>query len=273
MRQWHPLLSLLRHQDYVEVIDQLATPSLHPLFAKTALLVTDYSSVAFEIAYIEKPVIYYQFDAEQFYGGGHLGFAGYFDFARDGFGPICETEVNLFRCLKASLSGNEPSHISPSGDVQHFLIGMANAAIARMRASWNWMRPWKMPMAASHTRRRQPTTLPRVARAIALNRSGGTSRQFCDVETNDSYGRLRFVFERRTLHLGNSMRNGLVVKRFNYYAKPERCVLLTTATSIGMPLKQPPLHRYAAQGSSQGQLYIAPKASSRRRSPRRTAPR
>ena len=92
MRRSHPLLRPSRHRDYVEVIDQLAEPSLQPLFAKTALLVTDYSSVAFEIAYIEKPVIYYQFDAEQFYGGGHLGFGGYFDFARDGFGPVCETE-------------------------------------------------------------------------------------------------------------------------------------------------------------------------------------
>ena len=95
-----PFAEVFEPPDYVEVIDQLATPSLHPLFAKTALLVTDYSSVAFELAYIEKPVIYYQFDAEQFYDGGHLGFAGYFDFARDGFGPVCETEVNLLSCVK-----------------------------------------------------------------------------------------------------------------------------------------------------------------------------
>ncbi len=95
-----PFAEAFAPPDYVEVIDQLATPSLHPLFAKTALLVTDYSSVAFEIAYIEKPVIYYQFDAEQFYDGGHLGFAGYFDFARDGFGPVCETEDDLLSCVK-----------------------------------------------------------------------------------------------------------------------------------------------------------------------------
>ena len=93
-----PFADAFAPPDYVEVIDQLAEPSLHPLFAKTALLVTDYSSVAFEIAYIEKPVIYYQFDAEQFYDGGHLGFGGYFDFARDGFGPVCETEA---RCSAA----------------------------------------------------------------------------------------------------------------------------------------------------------------------------
>ena len=68
--------------------------------------------MAFEIAYIERPVIYYQFDAKQFYDGGHLGFAGYFDFAKDGFGPVCDTEDALLSSVKAALSGNEPSHFA-----------------------------------------------------------------------------------------------------------------------------------------------------------------
>ena len=107
-----PFAEAFAPPDYVEVIDQLAAPSLHPLFARTALLVTDYSSVAFEIAYIERPVIYYQFDAKQFYEGGHLGFAGYFDFAKDGFGPVCDTEDTLLSSVKAALSGNEHSRFA-----------------------------------------------------------------------------------------------------------------------------------------------------------------
>ena len=107
-----PFAEAFAPPDYVEVIDQLAAPSLHPLFARTALLVTDYSSVAFEIAYIERPVIYYQFDAKQFYEGGHLGFAGYFDFAKDGFGPVCNTEDTLLSSVKAALSGNEHSRFA-----------------------------------------------------------------------------------------------------------------------------------------------------------------
>ena len=34
-------------------------------------LVTDYSSLAFEMAYLERPVVYFQFDQERFFNGGH----------------------------------------------------------------------------------------------------------------------------------------------------------------------------------------------------------
>jgi CDP-glycerol glycerophosphotransferase len=45
-----------------------------PLFAEAGLLVTDYSSVAWDMLYIDKPVIFYQFDPERFAAarGGYL---------------------------------------------------------------------------------------------------------------------------------------------------------------------------------------------------------
>ena len=45
-----------------------------PLFAKAGLLITDYSSVAWDMLYIDKPVIFYQFDPERFAQarGGYL---------------------------------------------------------------------------------------------------------------------------------------------------------------------------------------------------------
>lgn len=51
-------------------------------------MITDFSSVAFEMAYLRRPVIYYHYDFEQFYGGDHNWRQGYYDYARDGFGPI-----------------------------------------------------------------------------------------------------------------------------------------------------------------------------------------
>ncbi len=65
-------------------------------FISCALMVTDYSSVAFDFAYLNKPVIYARFDEEEFYTGQKYGH-GYFDFEKDGFGPVCrdlETTVN-----------------------------------------------------------------------------------------------------------------------------------------------------------------------------------
>ncbi|MCM1160427.1 MAG: CDP-glycerol glycerophosphotransferase family protein [Roseburia sp.] len=58
-------------------------------FISCALMVTDYSSVAFDFAYLKKPVIYARFDEEQFYAGQKYGH-GYFDFEKDGFGPVCK---------------------------------------------------------------------------------------------------------------------------------------------------------------------------------------
>ncbi|WP_240691921.1 CDP-glycerol glycerophosphotransferase family protein [Arthrobacter sp. CAU 1506] len=48
--------------------------SVQYLLKQSALLVTDYSSVGFDFSFLDKPVIYYQFDRERFLGprGSHL---------------------------------------------------------------------------------------------------------------------------------------------------------------------------------------------------------
>lgn len=57
-------------------------------FQSNALLVTDFSSVAFDFAYLKKPVVYTQFDRDTFFEG-QVYDEGYFDYERDGFGPVC----------------------------------------------------------------------------------------------------------------------------------------------------------------------------------------
>lgn len=58
------------------------------IFAQSNLLVTDYSSTAFDFAYLGKPVVYCQFDKERFFSGKHTYTAGYFDYEKDGFGEV-----------------------------------------------------------------------------------------------------------------------------------------------------------------------------------------
>ena len=60
------------------------------IYAKSKLVVTDYSSAAFDFAYIRKPIIYTHFDKEEFFGGGHImgNAVGYFDYEKDGFGEV-----------------------------------------------------------------------------------------------------------------------------------------------------------------------------------------
>lgn len=58
-------------------------------FLNNSLLITDYSSVAYDFAYLKKPVVYIQFDREEFFEHAVYD-KGYWDYERDGFGPVCE---------------------------------------------------------------------------------------------------------------------------------------------------------------------------------------
>ena len=68
------------------------------LLKESALLITDYSSVYFDFAYMRKPVIYYQFDREE-YRAKHYG-NGYFDYDTMGFGEVAQKEEQLIRYMK-----------------------------------------------------------------------------------------------------------------------------------------------------------------------------
>lgn len=75
--------------------------SVPELIRKASVLVTDFSSVYMDFAFMQRPVVYYQFDTET-YRQGHLP-VGYFDYARDGFGPIATTDADAVQMLRAVL--------------------------------------------------------------------------------------------------------------------------------------------------------------------------
>ncbi len=74
-----PCVSVCKDAEYSEI------------FAKSALIVTDYSSTVFDGAYLGKPVIYTQFDKDEFFSGAHAYEKGYFDYEKNGFGKVTYT--------------------------------------------------------------------------------------------------------------------------------------------------------------------------------------
>ena len=74
------------------------------LMKEAKCMITDYSSVAMDFAYMRKPVLYYQFDYESF-RLGHMG-EGYYDYHEDGFGPICKEESILLEELQQTVQRN-----------------------------------------------------------------------------------------------------------------------------------------------------------------------
>lgn len=65
--------------------------SYRDTFAQSDLVMTDYSSVVFDFAYLRKPILYYQGDREEFFSGEHTYTEGYFDYEKDGFGEVTYT--------------------------------------------------------------------------------------------------------------------------------------------------------------------------------------
>ncbi len=76
-------------------------------FCEAAVLITDFSSVFNEIAILDKPVIHFHFDADDALSGKHVYKKGYFDYERDGFGPICMDQAAVLHAVNDVLSGNE----------------------------------------------------------------------------------------------------------------------------------------------------------------------
>lgn len=63
------------------------------LLKESALLITDFSSVFFDFAYMRKPVLFFHFDKER-HAAEHYH-KGYFDYERDGFGKVAYTAQDL----------------------------------------------------------------------------------------------------------------------------------------------------------------------------------
>lgn len=85
--------------DYIRV-EHVKKPLIEEI-QETAMLITDYSSIAFDYSYIKIPIIYAQFDKESFYAN-HAYTRGYFDFETMGFGPVCyDYESTVQAIIKA----------------------------------------------------------------------------------------------------------------------------------------------------------------------------
>lgn len=86
------------------VMADLSGYDVQELLKESMLLITDYSSVFFDFAYMKKPLLYYQFDKEQFHSNHYS--QGYFDYQRDGFGDVMTEEAALLSAIEAHLAAN-----------------------------------------------------------------------------------------------------------------------------------------------------------------------
>lgn len=90
-------IEIFDRNDYVE-IDYNST--YQELFKKSDLMITDYSSVAFDFSYMKKPMIYYQ------YGDDYHFEEGYFKYKTMGFGEVIAEEEDLINAIEDYLEND-----------------------------------------------------------------------------------------------------------------------------------------------------------------------
>ena len=87
----------------IEVVD-IKSADVIDVLKTASCMITDYSSVAIDFAYLRKPLAYYQPDYDQF-RLHHLP-EGYFDYERDGFGKVCYSKEELLNWLQERKTAN-----------------------------------------------------------------------------------------------------------------------------------------------------------------------
>ncbi|MBZ7984500.1 CDP-glycerol glycerophosphotransferase family protein [Campylobacter sp. RM12647] len=88
---------------FVEVVN-MQDIDIQEYLCKASILITDYSSIAFDFALLKKKIIYFQFSEEEYYS--HIYDKGYFDYHKHGFGDICANISEVIKILKENLKIN-----------------------------------------------------------------------------------------------------------------------------------------------------------------------
>ncbi len=92
--------------DYVTVLD--AAPNISALLARTRVLVTDYSSIAFDAAVAAARIVYFQFDQDAYLSGSsHVHVSSGWTYDEDGFGPVTTDLTDAIRLTTEAYDGRQ----------------------------------------------------------------------------------------------------------------------------------------------------------------------
>lgn len=96
-----------KYMDLFEInssnIIKITDSEINSVLKESALLITDYSSVYMDFAYMNKPVIYYHFDYADY--RKHYK-EGYYKYSKDAFGKIVNDEEDLVKKIDAYIKMN-----------------------------------------------------------------------------------------------------------------------------------------------------------------------
>jgi CDP-glycerol glycerophosphotransferase (TagB/SpsB family) len=94
--QMQPFLEAFKGNDNIKIAST-EEYDVQLALKESAYLITDYSSISFDFAYMKKPMCYFQFDYNEFREKHYS--EGYFSYKNDGFGEIVETVDELVNAI------------------------------------------------------------------------------------------------------------------------------------------------------------------------------
>lgn len=103
-RDMQAFLKYFDIQDKNIIIAKWPEYDVQELLKESAYLITDYSSIAMDFAYMKKRLMYYQFDYEDFRKGQYP--EGYFSYEDDGFGAVCYSSEDALDEFERAVSEN-----------------------------------------------------------------------------------------------------------------------------------------------------------------------
>ena len=92
------------------------------LLKESAMLITDYSSVFFDFAYMRKPIAYWTFDYDLFYSEQYS--EGYLNLKTDGFGPDCKNKDEVVDRIEYEIKNNMVLDSLYSGRIERTFEGL-----------------------------------------------------------------------------------------------------------------------------------------------------
>lgn len=118
LNQYHKKLYFCPHGgealNYFEIKDSnikmidINSADIQDLLKKSSLLITDFSSIHTDFAFMKKPILYYQYDENDFLEK-HIGVCAkdtYFEFNRDGFGKVINEEKELIKNIESIIKND-----------------------------------------------------------------------------------------------------------------------------------------------------------------------
>lgn len=141
------IVPYLNLPDYIDVLDFSAIRVQEELVS-AAILVSDFSSLAFEGAYAGANIVHFQFDGDEIFRGGHVYRKGYFNYETDGFGPRVTTVNALVEHIERMVIEN---FVRPKKYEEHITsafefwdqgsCGRVAAAIENLNRPWWTSKP------------------------------------------------------------------------------------------------------------------------------------